>query len=44
LFLEVFEKFENRLAGQKCGLPSFSGLADLAAPKNGFRQCIFWAI
>jgi hypothetical protein len=37
LFLEVFEKFENRLAGQKCRLPSFSGLADLAAPKNGFR-------
>ena len=43
LVLGVFEKFENRLAGQKRGLPTFSGLADLAAPKIGFRQCIFRA-
>ena len=35
----VFENFENRFAGQKRGLWSFSGLAD---PKFGFRQCKIW--
>lgn len=42
MVLGLFEKFENRLAGQNRGLPNFSALADLAVPKIGFRQCIFW--
>jgi hypothetical protein len=41
-FPRVFEKFENRFAGQNSGLPLLAALADLAAPKIGFRQCIFW--
>ena len=42
LILGVFENFEKRLAGQKRGLPIFLGLADLAVPNIGFRQCKFW--
>ena len=42
LILGVFENFEKRLAGQKRGLPNFLPLADLAVPKIGVRQCVFW--
>lgn len=42
LILGVFKNFENRLAGQKRGMPNFLPLADLAVPKIGVRQCIFW--